>query len=382
MLQRAAISERKGFALRRIMDELILLACLAVGFGLFSASAPLKAGPPPQVPDLAALCASLPTDLVNLHVQQSEALNSYFIDTLSNAGAFDGVYPAWCIDARRGLVNLDLFAFMYCGQSPAFAALGLIDHPENMDLLDYILNQHYVGKPAISGGVYTVGDVQRAIWELLSIPIVTPRLDPWDQTRVDEITADALANGEGYTPPCGGVLAIALVPFNAEGTLRQIQVIEYPVVCEPPPPEIDCETAYGRLGGNNTCFIDLGFDNWGWTNGPLGPGTYVMELWAGAGQCDTSKGALVGTVTVVYNGSSVTVTYDLFSEECWLTETHLYVGSTPTPLKKGVPTVAPGQYPYQHELDEASSDSFTVSASGNIYVIAHAVVCCDADEVE
>ncbi len=52
------------------------------------------------------------------------------------------------------------------------------------------------------------------------------------------------------------------------------------------------ETAYAK-GDGATCFIPPTFKNWGgWTN-LISPGTYEMDLWAGAAQCDTSKGTLV-----------------------------------------------------------------------------------------
>jgi hypothetical protein len=63
------------------------------------------------------------------------------------------------------------------------------------------------------------------------------------------------------------------------------------------------ETAFGL--GDDTIevvpFYPDYFDRWGWTN-PIStdPGSYVFDLWAGAGQCDTDKGTLVGTVEVEY----------------------------------------------------------------------------------
>jgi hypothetical protein len=51
----------------------------------------------------------------------------------------------------------------------------------------------------------------------------------------------------------------------------------------------------------------------------------------------TSKGRLVGTLTVLWNGTTVTVTYTM-SSGFTLTETHVYAGDfKPT-------TIAPGQY--------------------------------------
>lgn len=119
------------------------------------------------------------------------------------------------------------------------------------------------------------------------------------------------------------------------------------------------ETAYAR-GDSPVCFIPT-FSNWGWTN-PIEPGEYTWDLWAGAGQCDTSRGTLVGTVTVAYTDGYVTVTYDVNSPNS-LEETHVYADETPFPLdKKGKQTVAPGAYTNNGPFD------------GEIYVIAHAVV--------
>lgn len=137
-----------------------------------------------------------------------------------------------------------------------------------------------------------------------------------------------------------------------------------------------CGTAYAYLPGHATCFLNLGFSSWGWTNGPLAPGSYTFELWASAAGCDTSKGRLVGSVAVAYNGSTALVTYHLYAGY-WMTATQLYVGNARLPKLKGKETVSPGQYSYVHGvLDDATTDSYLVNGlSGNIYVVAHAVVC-------
>lgn len=145
--------------------------------------------------------------------------------------------------------------------------------------------------------------------------------------------------------------------------------------CEtPPPPEPTCETAFAFGGNDATCFLDLDFSRWGWTNGPLGTGSYEFEIYAAAGQCDLSKGTLVGMLTVDYNGSIANVTFAMESGFV-LDETHLYVGNEILPMDNGAYTIAPGQYPYKHDLTEATSDNFSVPASGEIYIVAHAVAC-------
>ena len=135
-----------------------------------------------------------------------------------------------------------------------------------------------------------------------------------------------------------------------------------------PTPQFGCETAYAYDGLKGTCFNQLGFGNWGWSIGPLSAGSYTFPVYAGAGQCNINNGTLVGNVTVNYNGSQAIVNYNI-DPAYTVEETHLYVGKTQVPKnKKGKNTVAPGQYPYR-------GLSNTINITGDIYVIAHAVVC-------
>ena len=117
------------------------------------------------------------------------------------------------------------------------------------------------------------------------------------------------------------------------------------------------------------------FNRWGWTNGALGAGVYAFEIYAGAGQCDLSKGTFVGILNVIYDGSSAYVSFDL-NAPYGLTETHLYIGSGLLASNNGEFTVAPGQYPDVHDdLGSVLSDSFVVTGlSGEIFVVAHATV--------
>ena len=61
-----------------------------------------------------------------------------------------------------------------------------------------------------------------------------------------------------------------------------------------------------------------------------------------------------------------------------MTETQLYVGAEPFPRgPNGKYTTAPGQYGNTHEPpDDETTDTHTITGlSGDIYVVAHAVVC-------
>lgn len=152
--------------------------------------------------------------------------------------------------------------------------------------------------------------------------------------------------------------------------------IDYNCTCVPG----NCETAYAYGGCCYAhCFLNdyLGhsFTKWGWTNGPLRTGYYTFDIYAGAAQCNLYKGKKVGWLTVNYSGSEALVTYNMFYGYK-MDDTHLYVGNEPWPRDNGDYTVAPGQYPYSHDLNNASTDSYRVTGlSGNIYIIAHAVVC-------
>ena len=111
-------------------------------------------------------------------------------------------------------------------------------------------------------------------------------------------------------------------------------------------------------------FCDAGFNNWGWTN-QIDPGTHKMDLWAGAGQCDTSKGTLVGDVTVTYDGDgNVTAQFNVADEYLLDDSTAFYAGEEQFPTTpRGAPTTAPGQYTNEGPFE-----------SEPIWTIAHANV--------
>ncbi len=154
----------------------------------------------------------------------------------------------------------------------------------------------------------------------------------------------------------------------------------------------NCETVYAKLPGDDArCFLMDGFNRWGWTN-TISPSDapYTMTLYAGAAQCDVSKGDEVGTVMINYNGESLSVEY-IMNEGYALSEAHVYVGCDKYPEivtgKTSKPTVAPGQYTFVGDYLDHSSNvtvNFT-DVSGDVYVIVHGVACeaiCMCSETE
>ncbi len=156
---------------------------------------------------------------------------------------------------------------------------------------------------------------------------------------------------------------------NNECHLR-VGIYEGPIV----PPMGETAWAYG--GDYFHCFKEYGINNWGWTNGPLGPNGYEFDIYAGAGKCDITKGTVVGTLTINYDGSTATIAYNL--NDPWVMDyAQLYVGSDPLPMTdKGKYTASPGSFPYSGYFPEgATTAEFTVpDLSGPIYVAAHADV--------
>jgi hypothetical protein len=156
----------------------------------------------------------------------------------------------------------------------------------------------------------------------------------------------------------------------------------FPITCDETPPPQGSETAFAFGGDYATCFLDLDFHRWGWTNGPLPPGDYEFDIYAAAGQCNLGNGDLVGTLTVDFDGTIAEVAYAVDDGEGYgLVETHLYIGEDPFPQNNGKSTVAPGKYPYGHSgLAGTPDDAYVIEVcDGNIcpydiYVIAHAVV--------
>jgi len=210
------------------------------------------------------------------------------------------------------------------------------------------------------------------------LPTVVTLYDALDNVLLQHVLAYSEDNAKQLVDlgSTAGVVRMVL-EMNNSGAIDNIRL-----TCHNEVQIGGCETMFAKGGDEATCFIGNGFNRWGWTNGPLSTGIYTMDIYAGASHCETENREPAGTVTLEYNSvtGEAVVTY-LVDAGYVLTETHLYLGDGPYPLKRRgrrwVETVAPGQYPYQHgSLDNVSEDTYMVSGlSGEIYMIAHGVIC-------
>ena len=173
----------------------------------------------------------------------------------------------------------------------------------------------------------------------------------------------------------GEVVNTADVYANPVGMDNDITDDDYAVVTIEEM-EVVCETAWAYGNIENNSLAGTG-NAWGWTNGPLEPGHYEYDLFTGAAQNDPEKGELVGTVTVHIEGEDSWVEYELFDEDCWFSELHLWVGDTELPETRRGYTAAPGQFNYSAYPDANEyTFNFDVTELSDVYVAAHAVVCC------
>jgi hypothetical protein len=164
---------------------------------------------------------------------------SYFDVAVSGGTALDGTYDGYCLDTDAGCPD--------SGPANVYSSYGLlpqtrIEYPENLDLVNWIINQGFVGQPSGCDGNYTYGDVQWAIWHLLEdnpTPGALGSLGDWSECRAQEIVAAAYANGEGFVPGCGDVMGIILI---REGEWWEYQPVL--IWVEVPCPED--ETAWGN----------------------------------------------------------------------------------------------------------------------------------------
>ena len=186
---------------------------------VLSVATPTVWAAPPELPDQVTMGVTWPgTD---------SGAPSYFDIAVSGGTTLDGTYDGYCLDTDS--------AFPDSGPANVFSSYeplppNRIEFPENLDLVNWILNQGFVGQSSGCGGNYTYGDVQWAIWQLLEDdpPADHSSLGAWAQCRAQEILDAAYAYGEGFVPGCGQAMGIILV---AEQLWRQPILIWIEVPC-------------------------------------------------------------------------------------------------------------------------------------------------------
>ncbi|MDG4715584.1 hypothetical protein [Winogradskyella marincola] len=196
---------------------------------------------------------------VNVEVLNKPGTNGYF-DVSIDGG---DMIQAYCSDRLPSLGEDDDFIDFTVVSTYDTAILAggefenVYTNPQNFDKVNWILNNIDISEDS----EYTYGHVQYAIWKLIEGPYdndftdyLTPTPGDWrryiDDAIGDEIYDAAVANGEGYTPECGGKLGLLLIPADYDN-VQAIMITK-------DLPEAECNDCIGDV--NQITF------KWDWYN--------------------------------------------------------------------------------------------------------------------
>ena len=156
-------------------------------------------------------------------VQHLSGAASYFKITMKDDGLLSGSYPGWCADWASLIEDATYETKFYSSYSIQLPE-GLIAHPENLDEVNWLINQNFVGKNAGDLlGTYTSGDVQLAIWTLLDNYFETSTVGSFSQARVDKIVSLAQTLGKDFYPTCKEDVVIILDPGTPQSVLIEVK---------------------------------------------------------------------------------------------------------------------------------------------------------------
>lgn len=154
---------------------------------------------------------------------------SYLVAMLENGEVVNGTFPGWCTNANIPIEFGEVHRYTFYSSLLSSYPDGLVDRPENLDSVNWLINQRVVGRPSTGMGNYTLGDQQVAIWTLLDFTF-TPgdSVQPFDQGRVDELVSNALKRGDQFYPKCNQIVGIIIDPRKANDEQAQTLIIEVP----------------------------------------------------------------------------------------------------------------------------------------------------------
>ena len=199
----------------RSIRDLILLPAL-----LLLASVPVVRGDCP---------AGIPAS-VQYTVSSTDTLGTettYFEVTVSGGTALDGIHDAWCLVENADVDSSSKTTYTAAPICSTTSLSGVVDRPENLDQVNWILNQHLT---TLAGGDYSYVAVQHAIWKLLNATYDQGNISTRLVAQRDAIIGLASAHA-GYVPGCGELAGIVLPGVDALGTPAQPLLIGVPVAC-------------------------------------------------------------------------------------------------------------------------------------------------------
>lgn len=174
---------------------------------------------------------------------------SYFNSVVSNGGDLTGEYYGWCIDAGHVIYPTQPYLVNVYSSTGDLTTLTQVDHPENLDKVNWLINQGFIGQPSTCCDAFTYMDIQHAIWNIVDD---FPPTYPGNPDKLEELVSKAFKFGEGYEPGCDDIMAVVMEPYKslspynlpdiAQVTIIEVAVSEYMEGCDSNYGE---ETAWG-----------------------------------------------------------------------------------------------------------------------------------------
>ncbi len=149
-----------------------------------------------------------------MNVQHMTTGPSFFKVNVTDSGPLNGTFAGWCADWNTRIEDgVNYNAKFWSSLAPV--PDDVVDHPEYLDEVNWLINQNFVGKTAPDNlGVFTIGDMQLAIWSLVDDEFNDDTVGEYSQARVDYLVARAKADGAGYEPGCRKLVGIILIPTD------------------------------------------------------------------------------------------------------------------------------------------------------------------------
>lgn len=207
---------------------------------------------PSVIPDWETTLASIPASPTPTVVRKN--LNTAYM-TIEPAGF--PPFLAWCVNRSIALLydvplpTIYELAILPDGtvNDSIFGVMGprSLDHGTSIvPMLSYLLNRPYVAQVG-QGGPYNWAEVQIAIWHLTNGTPVDLAPAVADPVNVLAIVTDVLANGPGFLPQPGQLLAVIVdpqMPVDVLGNVKHYQPLIIGVPFHSTPGSGGCETAW------------------------------------------------------------------------------------------------------------------------------------------
>lgn len=150
-------------------------------------------------------------DLVKLDVTRTHKLTdvSYFKATLTYPETnFCCDFQGYCLQGDQKMDETKQHEVRMLSSFATNTTLldSVVDKQENLDLVNWIVNQERSRWPRKNGEDANGADIQMAIWKLVEgtgNPTGTYITDKFDSVTVADIVHDALTKGQGFKPACG-----------------------------------------------------------------------------------------------------------------------------------------------------------------------------------